>query len=90
MARGVMRLNVDEAGGQAILTDNGTVFCNGNLVMRLGDRVAPHGSWEHAPYPPMVTASPTVFVEGMPVCAVGDLAACLHEAEPCSSDVFVP
>ena len=82
MGRPVMRHSVDSAGGLAVFTDNGTVFCNGNLVMRQGDRVAPHGLDQHAPYPPMVTGSASVFVEGSPVCGVDDVAACGH---PCSS-----
>lgn len=83
-----MRLYADNAGGQAVLTDNGTVFANGFLLMRLGDRVESHGVSPHSPIPDMVTASPTVFAEGKPVCGVGDLARCGHSATG-SGSVFV-
>lgn len=85
--RGVMRLMTDSAGGQAILTDNGSVFVNGKPAMRLGDRVAAHDA--HAPYLPMVTANPSVFVEGKAVCGAGDQASCEHAATG-STNVFVP
>ena len=86
-----MRLNTDSAGGQAILTDNGTVFCNGQLVMREGDRLASHETLEHpATLPRMVTSCPTVFVENQPVCGLGDEASCGHTATPGSSNVNLP
>ncbi len=88
MANGVMRLTVDQAGGKALLTTNATVFAENNLLMCLGDLVAPHGDSPHGTNPvPMVEASQKVFVGGRPVCRQGDKAQCGHPATG-SSKVF--
>lgn len=85
---GVMRLNVDTAGGIAFQTSNTSVTANGQLIMRLGDLVAPHGSVSPHDQPnPMVTASSTVTAAGITLCRLGDLAACNHAATG-SSTVF--
>ena len=84
---GIMRLNVDTAGGVAFQTDNPNVTVNGELVMRLGDLVAPHGFMPHDSPQPMVTASSTVTAYGVQLCRLGDAAKCGHTATG-SSDVF--
>lgn len=88
-ARNVFRLHVDEAGGLAAETSQGTVFVNGELVMRIGDKVEAHGLAPHSPNPPMITGAATVFIGASNVCGIHDLAQCCHEATTGSPDVFV-
>jgi len=84
-AKGAMRLNTDEAGGEAILTQNQTVFVEGDLVMCKGDMVKPHD--DSAELTPMVEGCPKIFINGIPVCREGDKAKCGHPATG-SSTVF--
>jgi uncharacterized Zn-binding protein involved in type VI secretion len=88
MARGRSRVGIDAAGGVAVDAIVPTVFCNGVPVVVLGARVAAHGKPPHAPLPPMVTASSTVFAGGIPVVRAGDSAACGHPISG-SDNVFV-
>ena len=88
MGTGAARVAQDTAGGVQLGNQNTTVFANGTNIVVLGDVVAGHGLPPHSPPPPMVSASPTVFCHGIPVCRQGDVAACGH-ATSGSDNVFI-
>ena len=71
----IARVGVDSAGGIILGGGASTVYCNGSLVAVLGDSVARHGNGAHAAST-LVTASPTVFADGISVCREGDSASC--------------
>ena len=84
--RGITRKNKDHAGG-LLITGSPTVFANDHPVVRLLDRVAPHGKRRHrSAY--IITTSPDVYVNNIKTCRQGDLANCGHIATG-SSNVFV-
>ena len=78
---GISRNN-DTAAGD-LVPSQGTVFANGQAIIRLGDSVA-----SHAPCPvpashcaaTMAGASSSVYVAGIAVCRAGDAASCGHAA----------
>lgn len=73
---GVSRMGIDSAGG-VIITGSNDVYINSANAVRIGDSVAGHGNSPHSS-PVMVTGSPTVFVNEIPLCKAGDLASCGH------------
>jgi uncharacterized Zn-binding protein involved in type VI secretion len=75
---GITRKATDKAGG-VLITGSANVFVNGADAVRIGDKVARHGSSPHDS-PDMVTGSDSVFVNGTPVCRAGDKASCGHIA----------
>lgn len=83
---GVIR-NIDIAGGLLIATQS-TVKANGNNIIRNGDPVTGHGSGVHAAAI-MIAVSNNVFIGGVAVCKVGNVATCVHPALPGSSNVNV-
>lgn len=76
---GIVRNNIDSAGGGVCGTGNGTVYVNGQTAAVLNDAVTGHGVALHAS-PVMVQASSTVFFNGIAVCRAGDQASCGHAA----------
>ena len=83
---GVCR-NVDIAGGLLIATQS-TVKANGNNIIINGDPVTGHGRSPHAAAI-MIAVSNNVFIGGVAVCKVGNVATCGHPALPGSSNVNV-
>ncbi|MGE5509936.1 MAG: PAAR domain-containing protein [Bacteroidota bacterium] len=81
MAFGAARQSLDRAIGAQIGLGQSFVFVQGKLWMVKGDVNA-----THAPFFPkhiigldkMVQGSPFVFINGIPVCRQGHLAACGH------------
>jgi uncharacterized Zn-binding protein involved in type VI secretion len=74
---GIVRKDLDAAGGAQRAGGQGSVYADGALVVVLGDPVAGHGEAPHAA-PIMAGASSTVFAGGKPVCRAGDAASCGH------------
>ena len=83
---GVCR-NIDIAGGLLIATQS-TVKANGNSIIRSGDPVTGHGDSPHDAAI-MIAVSNNVFVDGIAVCKVGNVATCGDPAVPGSSNVNV-
>jgi len=83
---GVIR-NIDIAGGLLIATQF-TVKANGNSIIRSGDPVTGHGDSPHNAAI-MIAVSNNVFVDGIAVCKVGNVATCGDPAVPGSSNVNV-
>jgi len=75
--RGIARKTIDSAGGAQLGNQNTTVFVNGYEAIVLNDKVAGHGKPPHSA-PVMSTASPNIFIQGIPVCRQGDTASCGH------------
>lgn len=50
-------------------------FADGDIVSVVGDAIAAHGPDVHTAAV-MVTGSPDTFVNGKPLCRIGDLASC--------------
>jgi len=84
---GIARVGLDSAGGVQLGMQAPTVHANGAVVVVLGDLVAGHGLPPHSPTPAMVSASSTVYSQGIAVCRAGDLASCGHSSSG-SSNVF--
>jgi len=84
---GIARVGVDTAGGTQLQGANTTVFVNGVPAQVLNGPVAGHDDDEHDEEPTMVSASSSVFFQGMPVCRMGDNASCGHTSTG-SSNVF--
>jgi uncharacterized Zn-binding protein involved in type VI secretion len=82
----VCRIGVDKAGGTILSSSNGTVLVNGIPASVMGSKVAGHGKGSHSS-PTMVTGSPNVFIQGVPVVRNGDSASCGHTAGPGSPNV---
>ncbi len=76
----------DTAGGP-IIQGSSNVFANGSPVVRVGDRIMPHGKGPHAA-PVMVSGSGNVLTNNIPTCRAGDSANCGHRASG-SGDVIV-
>lgn len=76
----------DAAAGRNI-QGSPTVFANNDPVVRIGDRVLPHGTGVHAG-PVMASGSGNVFTNNIPTCRQGDVATCGHRSTG-SGDVFV-
>jgi uncharacterized Zn-binding protein involved in type VI secretion len=83
---GVSRVGIDIAGGIIIGNKAPTVFVNGKPITVLGALVSGHDDSPHDA-PLMVSASGTVFANGIKVCRKGDIASCGHTASG-SGDVF--
>ena len=66
------------------------VFCNNIGVHRLGDSWATHGACPaHAPHGGIASSgSSTVYVNGKPVCRIGDAISCGDTMATGSADVF--
>jgi uncharacterized Zn-binding protein involved in type VI secretion len=79
MSLGIARCFRDTAGGIIIGGQCSSVLVNGFPASVLSDPVSGHGKNKHAG-PEMVTASSTVFCEGLPVCRMTDIASCGHSA----------
>jgi uncharacterized Zn-binding protein involved in type VI secretion len=75
---GAARQSVDFAAGAQIGVHQSFCYVEDRLWMVLGDVNAGHGFPPHSPPPPMVTASNVVFVNGIPACRAGHIAACGH------------
>lgn len=79
---GASRVGTDSAG--AIISGPGvsSVKVNGSTISVLGDNVTPHNPDDtpHKNGPVMVSASSTVFANGIPVVRAGDSASCGHSA----------
>ena len=79
MSLGISRCFRDTAGGIILGGQCTSVLVNGFPAAVLCDSVAGHGKNEHAG-PEMVTASSSVFFNGLPVCRMTDIASCGHSA----------
>ena len=73
----VTRVSANSASGTITGPGAPTVFCEGNKVSLLNDKVAPHGKPPHSSAT-IVGASGTVFANGKPVVRAGDPANCGH------------
>ena len=82
---GILREGIDSAGG-LITTGSPNVFVDNYPLVRIGDKVAPHGPGAHASAT-MEYGSSTVFCNGIAVCRSGDAATCGDIGNPGSSDV---
>jgi uncharacterized Zn-binding protein involved in type VI secretion len=60
---------------------------NGRAVVRLHDKVAPHGNGEHAAAT-MKEATSGLSVQGQPVCRDGDAASCGHRIKATATTGF--
>ena len=80
------RVGVDSAGGIILGGNNSHVFVNSSLAAVVGDTVASHGDAPHSA-PTLTTGSPTVFINGIPVCRQGDSASCGHTISSGSANV---
>jgi uncharacterized Zn-binding protein involved in type VI secretion len=80
------------ASGATIVATAVRTFCNGIAIARDGDAVTPHppGGASHNNATVQASGSQTVYVEGIPVVAVGDSATCGHVVTSGSPNVFVP
>lgn len=78
------RVTANSAGGPIQGPGASTVFCEGQKVSLLQDKVAPHGKPPHASSI-MVGSSSTVFANGKPVVRAGDNASCGHPANGAST-----
>lgn len=75
---GIARLYIDFAGGIHLPGGSGgTVRANGLPIQVLNGPVAGHGKSPHNGAR-MVTASSSVFADGIQVCRLGDVASCGH------------
>lgn len=84
---GVVRADVDTAGGTIRASGNSTVYVNNKLVIVDGDPVDPHGTGEHAGATMVASGTSNTLIGGIPICFAGDLATCGHAATG-SSDAF--
>jgi uncharacterized Zn-binding protein involved in type VI secretion len=73
---GVVRADVDTAGGTIRASGNSTVYVNNKLVIVDGDPVDPHGPGEHAGATMVASGSSNTFINNKKVCFAGDLATC--------------
>lgn len=87
MARGVLRVGIDVAGGLIIGNLRPSVTINGAPVVVVGAAVASHGLGVHSGA--VMTGSSTVSVGGLAVCRFGDPATCGHIGTPGSADVSI-
>lgn len=88
MARKASRTRRDVAGGLILGTLSPTVFINGTPATVVGDRITPHGRGKHD-RPFMVTGSPNVFSNNIPMCRDGDAANCGHVTVLNSENTFI-
>lgn len=72
----VGRAYTDFAGGK-ILDGCQSVIVNDMPAAKVGSNVADHGMNEHNAAK-MITGSPSVTVENIPICRMGDSASCGH------------
>lgn len=77
MARNILRVGVDSAGGliTGIISTKTTV--SGFPIVCVGAAVAPHGVGPHGGAT-MATGSARTSANGSPVCGAGDTATCGH------------
>jgi uncharacterized Zn-binding protein involved in type VI secretion len=87
MARGVLRVGIDVAGGLIVGNLRPSVTVNSAPVAVLGASVASHGLGAHASA--TMTASSTVTAGGLPICRFGDPATCGHLGSPGSPNVSI-
>ena len=78
------RVSANTAGATITGPGSATVFCEGQKVSLIQDKVAPHGNPPHASAV-IVGASGTVFATGKPVVRQGDPASCGHSADGAST-----
>ena len=79
---GATRVGVDSAGGSITGPGAPTVKVDGSTISTLGDGVVPHPPIDtpHMGAPTMVSASSTVFAQGIAVVRSGDSASCGHSS----------
>jgi uncharacterized Zn-binding protein involved in type VI secretion len=75
MTKPVAVANLDTCGGKQLGGGQSKLFYKGQLVVVVGDPVAPHGKGKHA-NAKMVTGSSRLFIQGKAVCREGDKADC--------------
>jgi uncharacterized Zn-binding protein involved in type VI secretion len=80
----VTRVSANSASGTITGPGASTVYCEGQKVSLINDKVAPHGKPPHASAS-IVGASSTVFANGKPVVRAGDPASCGHNTDGASS-----
>lgn len=73
---------------RAIVTASENVFANGKGVTRVGDYSPVHTCGDSSHDSVMAQGSPTVFVNGIPMCRIGDLHSCGDKAGTGSPNVF--
>jgi uncharacterized Zn-binding protein involved in type VI secretion len=56
-------------------TEGQTTYGDGDIVAVVGDSIATHGPPPHVGAT-MIQGSPDTFVNGLPLCRVGDMASC--------------
>jgi len=84
---GIVRDQGRDVAGGPLVSGSSNVYANNNIVVRRGDRVAPHGRNQHRSAV-MVGFSPNVYANNIQVCRAGDAASCGHAASG-SSNVLV-
>jgi uncharacterized Zn-binding protein involved in type VI secretion len=62
-------------------------FADGDIVSVVGDSIAAHGLGLHAAAT-MIEGSPDTFVNGIPLCRVGDAASCGCVVQDGDFDVY--
>jgi uncharacterized Zn-binding protein involved in type VI secretion len=62
-------------------------YCDSDLISCVGDSIAPHGPPPHDAAV-MVQGSLDTFVNGIPICRMGDLASCQCYVISGSPDTF--
>jgi len=87
MARGITRDTGKDMTGGRNIQGSPNVFANNRPVVRLFDKVQPHGPGTHGG-PRMASGSPNAFTNNKKTCRRGDVATCGHRAIG-SSDTFV-
>jgi uncharacterized Zn-binding protein involved in type VI secretion len=78
---------VGDVCGGILLSGSPNVSVNGSGVVRIGDIVQSHDDSPHGTNQ-MITGSPTVFANGIPLSKTGDSSACGHRISTGSSNVF--
>ena len=77
----------DVVGGQ-ILSGRKSVRANDIPVACINDAIVPHGFGIHSAAV-LVSGSPNVFAENIPVSRIGDSASCGHNVATGQQNVFV-
>lgn len=90
MAQKVALVGLSTVGGGLILGPGGiTTDGDGFIVSIIGDAIAPHAPFTGLHLAAvMVEGSPDTFVNGRPLCRIGDLASCGHVVDDGDFDLF--
>lgn len=78
MAKNVLRVGVDSAGGTITGVVSTQTFVGGQPIVCVTAAVTPHDTAAHLASPTMVQGSSKTTANGQPICGAGDLASCGH------------